>query len=223
MNTASINKHLLLSVLACMIGGNAALATDSGAPVSLHKAAWTGNIGAVERILGRRGTLVDKKDESGDTALHCAASRGHHEIVEKLLKAGAAINTASSTQWTALHKAARNGHVAVVTALLAHKTEEGRRIVDIHTKNERGATALHAAASAHSVEIVKALLDAGAHVNETTYLGGTALDCARKYYSPTLDPAAQAATVAELVKWGGVEYSYEEYRDEPRGAKGFRK
>lgn len=55
---------------------------------SLHEAARSGDVRAVERLLGA-GAEVDRKDANGHTPLLFAAMAGHVGVVRVLLKSGA--------------------------------------------------------------------------------------------------------------------------------------
>ncbi len=71
---------------------------DSGADINaadvylwtpLHRAAYENRVLTVKVLLRHEGIEVDFQDDHGATALHHAAVRGHREIVETLLEAGA--------------------------------------------------------------------------------------------------------------------------------------
>ncbi len=71
---------------------------DSGADINaadvylwtpLHRAAYENRILTVEALLRHEGVEVDFQDDHGATPLHLAAVRGHQEVVQKLLEAGA--------------------------------------------------------------------------------------------------------------------------------------
>ena len=121
-------KHLLLTTIAAvLLVGCGPQPPD----ISIHEAAWKGNIEAVKQHLAA-GTDVDVKGgysstaDTGDwadtlaikiadrTPLHEAASWGHMEIAELLIDNGADVNVKSGFGQTPLHWACMNKgrHVA---------------------------------------------------------------------------------------------------------------
>lgn len=107
----------------------ATAATRSSAPASgmregahtatlgFHDAACTGSLAEVRHSL-EGGQDVDKRNVDGDTALHLAASHGHHEVCAVLVAAGADVKAADATHSTPLQLAALHGHVEVCKLLL---------------------------------------------------------------------------------------------------------
>ncbi|XP_004301352.1 PREDICTED: uncharacterized protein LOC101304778 [Fragaria vesca subsp. vesca] len=93
--------------------------------------------------------------EVGYTALHCAALKGHLEIVRKfvLLMTPEDMEIRDINGYTALQLAVDIGHVNIVKELLLKMRPEG-----LGKKNTKGATALHTAAKLGNVEIVKELV-----------------------------------------------------------------
>ena len=59
--------------------------------ISIHKAAYQGNIDAVRQQIAA-GTDVNTQDDSGWTPLHWAASKVHNKTAKMLIKAGADVN-----------------------------------------------------------------------------------------------------------------------------------
>ncbi|KAJ1479936.1 ankyrin repeat-containing domain protein [Baffinella frigidus] len=95
-------------------------APDQWGNTALHLAAWCGRDDVVRTLL-KAGSAVDAQAKDGWTALHRAATQGHHPhivVVRTLLAAGAAIHAREKFGCTALHLAAINGRDAVVRTLL---------------------------------------------------------------------------------------------------------
>jgi len=93
------------------------------------------------------------------TALIEAAAGGRKDIVELLLKNGAAIDKNTQHDWTALSAAIRNGHIDIVRLLLDNGA-------DIDGRHPRGWTPLMEAISYRHLDIVKFLLGKGASINK---------------------------------------------------------
>jgi ankyrin repeat protein/thiol-disulfide isomerase/thioredoxin len=129
---------------------------------ALMYAALRGNIPLVRILLDAKAQL-NLKDNVGRTALHFAAHDGKIEVMEMLLAAGAdPLAEDSHFLGTPLHHAAVGGHAEAVRCLLRHGCPVG-----LH--DEDGAAPLHLAVIGHSnaVDVIQALLDAGANINET--------------------------------------------------------
>jgi hypothetical protein len=84
-------KHLLLTTIVAVLLVGCGKSQPTEPPIakapdmSIHFAAWSGNIKAVKQHL-TAGTDVDAKNEWRATALLKAAREGHKEISELLIK-----------------------------------------------------------------------------------------------------------------------------------------
>jgi len=107
-------------------------------------------------------------DAEGRTALHYAASFGHHGVCRVLRDAGADHVAKDSVGRTPLHAAAANGHLRVLEVLAAD-----RQRLDTVDLDERSALSL-AAEAGHSA-VVSFLAKAGANIDSQDYRGRTAL------------------------------------------------
>jgi ankyrin repeat protein len=135
----------------------------------LHFAAEGGNAGAVKALIEARAD-VNSTCYYGQTALELASQGGKLEVVKTLIAAGASVNHRDSdgNEDSALDYAVSGGYLETVQALLAAKA-------DLKTCTNRP-TPLMKAARLRNLELVRALLSAGADVNSTC--AGTALSTA---------------------------------------------
>jgi ankyrin repeat protein len=162
-----------------MSGGQGA----KGGQTALHHAICDEGLPVVETLLkaGANPNAVDKNRDY--TPLCNAASGGHHEIVQRLIAAGATFKT-----WPP-------GCVPpliVAAGVPLHGVEEGRkqeRIAEwllaqdapVDGETAQGATALMVAALKGSERLINLFLDHGADVNHRSRDGRTPLICAAFY------------------------------------------
>jgi ankyrin repeat protein len=85
-------------------------------PDTLHYASHLGRLEVVEVLLER--VLPIDRDEDGRTALHLASAKGHVQVANALLQAGADLTVVDGSGCTPLHLAAPWGHVGVIRLLL---------------------------------------------------------------------------------------------------------
>src|SRR5262249_42879468 len=134
-----------------------------------------------------RGADVRAVDTIGMTALHAATSGNDTDTVRLLVDARLDVNAKDSADFSPLMNASANGNVAVVRMLLARgaRVNDASGLGDVkthtagHVKNGRLAlsafTALHLAAVAGPLELVRLLVDAGADVDAREGRGMTPL------------------------------------------------
>ena len=95
-----------------------------------------------------------KQGELERTLLHCAAIKGHVEVVKLLLEDPRVdVRAVCKEGCSALHSSASEGHVEVVELML----EDPR--VDANAKSNRGNTPLHLATAENHHKVVQLLLD----------------------------------------------------------------
>ncbi len=90
------------------------------------KAAKRGDLKTVKLLINRDAALLAATDKDASMPLHCAAWKGHAEVVEYLLDQGASINAHNeNTHWgtTPLH-AATHGNQRQVAELLLDRGAE---------------------------------------------------------------------------------------------------
>ncbi|CAL1144599.1 unnamed protein product [Cladocopium goreaui] len=139
------------------------------------QAAEEGNVGAVRRLLQVDPQSLEQVDEDGGNLrrdiglkveqvvigggpLAIAARKGHLEVVQVLLAAGASVEAMNKFCFRPLHLAAAKNHPEVVEVLLAAGAW-------VEAKNDNGATPLHWAAERGHAAVVEQLLAAGAAVD----------------------------------------------------------
>ena len=90
-------KQILISTIAAVMLGGCATTQPPGPPtakapeISIHKAAYQGNIEAVKQHIAA-GTDLNTQDDSGWTPLHWAASKVHNKTAKLLIEEGADVN-----------------------------------------------------------------------------------------------------------------------------------
>ena len=137
---------------------------DVSNPGPITQAGLVGDVEIVRTLL-RAGASVNaasRGDDPGATALITAAQNGYAEVVAVMIANGAELDTSTTDPEkggaTALCKAATNGHEHVVRMLLSAQA-------DSNVRKRDGFTALNLASERGNLEIVCALLDAGASVD----------------------------------------------------------
>lgn len=102
------------------------------------KAAKQGDLAKLSVLLASDQALLQARDTDGSTALHCAAWKGHLQVVQFLLQAGADVNAQNNNDhWgtTPLHAAAHANQTAIAQLLL----DVG---ADVHARDMNGKTPL---------------------------------------------------------------------------------
>ena len=131
---------------------------SAGCASSIWTAARKGDAQTVQDLLQQSPELLEAKAPTSLTPLHEAARAGRLQVVQLLLKKGAALDVQALGGVTPLYFASYGGHTPVVKALL----DAGAKL------NERSAwDPLRAAASRGHVATIKLLLERGADVQGT--------------------------------------------------------
>ena len=105
------------------------------------------------------GADVNHQDKHGRTALMLATFRGGHRVIKALIEAGSDVNHQDKRGWTALMSASNYGNLEAVLLLLEFGADVNSRDNFI---GPGALTALKLARMSGHLEIVKALLAAGA-------------------------------------------------------------
>ena len=138
---------------------------NGGTPIMF--AAISGDPETIALLLKRK-VDVNAQGSNGWSALMVAAAKGHVEACRLIIEAGANVNSEDIYLWTPLLRAAYEDRLEVIELLLAQDD------VDIHHRDDHGATALHHAASIGATLIVELLLLSGANATQEDFTGRTA-------------------------------------------------
>ena len=155
-------ERLVAALLAADATGMTIDEQNDGGETALMQAIWNGHEGAV-RLLLARGARQELQDEDGIAVLHCAAMKGHAEIVEQLCAAPGAIaalslRTKKGNLPLLLALFVGGGGERVVAALLAADTTGAT----VNAENDTGDTALMWASNRGHEVAVRLLLARGA-------------------------------------------------------------
>ncbi|MGC2660244.1 MAG: ankyrin repeat domain-containing protein [Bryobacteraceae bacterium] len=163
-----------------------------------HDAVKRGDLAVVRDSLKDEPSLLDARNEAGQTALllakyyrqeetasfllslnpkrdlflACAAGRAD-VVMGEIERDPKAMESRSSDGWTPLHLAAFFGHDDLVTALLDHGAA-----IEARSTNTMKNTPLHAASAGRHLSTMRLLLERGANVNAAQEGGWTALHAA---------------------------------------------
>ncbi len=197
----------LLGVTIVVFGGIVALVLIGRAYAldHVHEAVENGNVVLVRWFVLVRPEVLEARDARGRTPLHLAADRGHADVAEALLAAGADANAKADDGSTPLHLAAEGGRADVAEALLAAGAAANAR-------DDYGSTPLHRAAWMGHASAADVLLTAGADLHAKADGGRTPLDMA--CYTPPSTRIGRTAAeqtrrndVFELLKRHGAQRS----------------
>ncbi len=134
----------------------------------LHAAAWSGSASDI-RILAKQGADPDAIDTSGRTPLHVAVFASNDEAARALVEVGADPNLLENGRYDIITIAAVANDVDMVRLAIGLGGNVGN-VTSIYD-----GTALIAAAHLGHVDVVQALIDAGAPLDHVNNLGWTAL------------------------------------------------
>ena len=165
---------------------------------ALVEVAKSGELGKVRALLASNFLLASQRLPSGESPLMAALDRGHHDVVDALIDAGAEIDVFAAAAtgriadlrrqltddrvnayaydgWTPLHLAAFFGRLDATRALLEHGAD-----VQAVSRNSMENTALHAATAGKHTEVSLLLLAHGADPFRIDMGGYTPLEIAKQ-------------------------------------------
>ncbi|MFA6560696.1 MAG: ankyrin repeat domain-containing protein [Verrucomicrobiia bacterium] len=140
------------------------LETANSDAVRVFDYARHGDVAKVRGILEKTPDLVNHKEKTTWSLLHCAVygdnkdKEGCKAVIELLLAKGADINIKDARNETPLHVAVTHSSREVVELLLVHKA-------DANAKDDCGHTPLHNAARKGNNDVVELLLACRADIN----------------------------------------------------------
>jgi ankyrin repeat protein len=145
---------------------------------------------------------VTTVNESGNTPAQYAADRGHHGVVEVLVRAKVDVNKDLNNAYSGItlaHVAARRGHHGVVEVLVRAKADVNKAYY--------GGTLVHYAARCGHHGVVEVLVRAKADLNKAITVQGESDGCLTAAGSTPLDVArllGHTRVVAQLLLAGGA-------------------
>ncbi|KAI0506750.1 ankyrin repeat-containing domain protein [Xylaria bambusicola] len=119
-------------------------------------------------------TIINQKDEGGQSPLFYAAEKGHLDIVRQLLRRGARVDARDHSGLTPLIRAIFAGHSDVVALLFSTSAQSNPNCLE-RNKYDHGRTPLIRAVIDNAGAAAKLLLDLGAQVNAIDEYKMTAL------------------------------------------------
>ncbi|KAF8426742.1 ankyrin repeat-containing domain protein [Tirmania nivea] len=180
---------------------------------NLLRAAYSGNIGEVLRLLDFETPNINAPGGDYASAVGAAAYQGHREIVLLLLNRGADVNSTAGKYGSALGAAAYQGHREIVSLLLDRRA-------DVNGTAGNYGSALGAAAYNGHEDVLLLLIARGADVNAAcvtgqygTPLAAAALQGKTKVVSLLLSHGANPNIVSGYYGTALAAASYRGHRD----------
>ncbi|XP_076449469.1 uncharacterized protein LOC143285905 isoform X2 [Babylonia areolata] len=146
---------------------------------------------------------VDSVNDGGQSALYCAARRGHLDVCRQLLQAGADINAqCHHSKQTPLLGAVETQQTEVVTLLL-------ERGADVQVTDNVGITPLYTAVEGNCLPLVRQLIQAGSEVNVGSQDHSPIFLAARKGFLSIVKELCEAGCCKDITNKYNVTALYE--------------
>ena len=144
-------------------------------PLAPHEIAAVGSAKQVRAEIDKDATFVRTHARNGWTPLHYAAFADNAQTAAALLDAGADVNARAKNKFD---------NTPLQVSLLTQSHEVARLLLargaEVNARQSEGVTALHEAAAAGDVEMIRVLLAAGADAKASSPKFGTPRDLALK-------------------------------------------
>ena len=167
---------------------------------ALHLATSCDDLDFVNLLLDRNADVDMSGGSQGERAIHLAARDGFVDVLLRLIRGGADVNSQNDSAWTPLHLAACHGQNAAAEILLQHGA-------DVNSQHNTAYTPLHLAAYNGQKAAAEILLQHGADVNSQNDIAGTPLHYAASN--------GQNAAAEILLQHGADVNSQNNYADTP--------
>ena len=161
---------VVISICACICSPAAGKMRQTG----IHRAAREGDISRIKSILAADSSMLNARDEYGDTPLTTSAAYAQWDVFRYLLEAGADVNVITRSESTPLHCVCYYDCPDMIELLFQRGGGAGMRVGDVYGEY----TPMLRAVQRGCRNVVALLFDKGASPEEKTKEGWNALHLA---------------------------------------------